>query len=90
MPLPKAPALTTDCVVFNKQAYVLLVRRAHPPFKGYYGLPSGFVEVGETVEQACRRELTEETGVKIGRLRLSGCTQTRRETRADIAVLSHL
>jgi 8-oxo-dGTP diphosphatase len=72
MPLPKTPALTTDCVVFDNQAHVLLVRRAHPPFKGYYALPGGFVEIGESVEQACRRELMEETGVKVGRLSLIG------------------
>jgi 8-oxo-dGTP diphosphatase len=72
MPLPKTPALTTDCVVFDNEGLVLLVRRARPPFKGYYALPGGFVDIGETVEQACRRELMEETGVKVGRLRLVG------------------
>jgi len=72
MSLPKTPALTTDCVVFDDEVRVLLVRRAHPPFKGFYALPGGFVEVGETVEEACRRELIEETGVKVGRLRLIG------------------
>jgi 8-oxo-dGTP diphosphatase len=72
MPLPKTPALTADCVVFDNEARVLLVRRARPPFTGHYALPGGFVEVGETVEQACRRELMEETGVKAGRLKLVG------------------
>ena len=72
MPLPRTPALTTDCVVFDVRARVLLVRRANPPFKGHYALPGGFVEIGEMVEQACRRELMEETGVKAGRLHLVG------------------
>jgi 8-oxo-dGTP diphosphatase len=72
MPLPKTPALTTDCVVFDNEACVLLLRRARPPFKGYYALPDGFVEIGETVEQACRRELLEETTIMVGRLHLIG------------------
>ena len=72
MPLPKTPALSADCVVFDKQERVLLVRRGRPPFKGHYALPGGFVETGETVEQACRRELMEETNVKVGQLHLVG------------------
>jgi 8-oxo-dGTP diphosphatase len=62
MPFPKTPALTTDCVVIDARHRLLLIRRGHPPFKGRYALPGGFVEVGETVADACRRELMEETG----------------------------
>jgi 8-oxo-dGTP diphosphatase len=72
MPLPKTPALSADCVVFDNQERVLLVRRGRPPFKGHYALPGGFVEIGETVEEACRRELREETSVMAGRLQLVG------------------
>jgi len=72
MPLPQTPALTTDCVVFDNRRRVLLVRRGHPPFKGQYALPGGFVDVGETVEEACRRELLEETGLKVKRVELIG------------------
>jgi 8-oxo-dGTP diphosphatase len=72
MPFPATPALTTDCVVFDARGYVLLIRRKHEPFRGSYALPGGFVDVGETVENACRRELKEETGLEVGALRLIG------------------
>jgi 8-oxo-dGTP diphosphatase len=72
MPKPKTPLLAADCVVFDAKGRVLLVRRKYPPFQGHYALPGGFVEIGETVEDACRRELLEETGVTAGALRLVG------------------
>jgi 8-oxo-dGTP diphosphatase len=72
MGLPKTPLLTTDCVVFDKDRRVLLIRRKNEPFKGEYALPGGFVDIGETVEVACRREALEETGLEIDRLRLVG------------------
>jgi 8-oxo-dGTP diphosphatase len=72
MPFPPTPALTTDAVIFDERGRVLLVRRANPPFEGQYALPGGFVDIGETVEQACRRELQEEAGIGVGRLDLVG------------------
>src|SRR5215203_2484699 len=63
---PRA-ALTVDCVVFGfdeGELKVLLIRRGLPPFKGKWALPGGFVRVDETVDDAARRELTEETGLK--------------------------
>lgn len=72
MPFPPTPALTTDCVVFDARGRVLLIRRKYPPFQGGFALPGGFVEVGERTEDACRRELSEETGLKVGDLHLIG------------------
>src|ERR1700749_1126890 len=62
---PRA-ALTVDCVVFGfdgGELQVLLIQRALDPFKGRWALPGGFVRVDETVEEAARRELEEETGL---------------------------
>jgi 8-oxo-dGTP diphosphatase len=72
MAMPKTPALTTDCVIFDPQARVLLIRRKHDPYAGCYALPGGFVEIGETTKVACRREAREETGIEVGELRLVG------------------
>jgi len=60
------PALTVDCVVFGLDAEalkVLLIQRKHEPFAGHWAFPGGFVDVGETPEEAARRELEEETGL---------------------------
>jgi 8-oxo-dGTP diphosphatase len=72
MRLPRTPALTVDCVIFDPQGRVLLIRRKNEPFKGAYALPGGFVDIGETVEAACRREVREETGLQVDDLALVG------------------
>lgn len=59
------PALAVDCVVFGLDVdlEVLLVERDLPPFEGRWALPGGFVRMDETLDEAARRELVEETGV---------------------------
>src|SRR5512136_1123534 len=60
-------AVTVDVVIFNlaeQDLKVLLVRRAHPPFEGQWAIPGGFVEANESIDDAARRELEEETGVR--------------------------
>ena len=62
---PRA-ALTVDCVVFGfseAALSVLLIRRGIAPYKGKWALPGGFVRVDETIDEAARRELSEETGI---------------------------
>jgi 8-oxo-dGTP diphosphatase len=61
------PALTVDCVVFGYdegELKVLLIERGLEPFKGRWALPGGFVRVDESLDEAARRELLEETGLK--------------------------
>ena len=91
MPLPRTPALTTDCAVFDRRGRLLLIKRKNPPFAGHYALPGGFVDVGETVEEACRRELWEETGIEAGPLRLIGVySQPDRDPRGHTCSVAFL
>ncbi len=62
---PRA-ALTVDCVVFGldeEELKIMLIQRGQPPFEGSWALPGGFVHLEETLEEAARRELEEETGL---------------------------
>lgn len=49
---------------------ILLVERGGNPLKGYWSLPGGLVETGEKLEDAVRREILEETGLRIQPLKL--------------------
>ena len=72
MPLPIGPALTVDAVITFPGDKVALVKRGNPPFQGMWALPGGFVERGETVADACRREIMEECGIEIELGRILG------------------
>lgn len=88
---PKTPLLTVDCVIFDGRNRVLLIRRKNPPYQGSYALPGGFVDVGETVEAACRREVREETGVRVVRLRLVGVySDPKRDPRGHTCSAAYL
>ena len=66
------PSVTTDAVVFTLREgrlALLLIERAHEPFAGYWALPGGFLDRGETLDQGVRRELVEETGVELAELK---------------------
>jgi 8-oxo-dGTP diphosphatase len=63
---PRA-AVTVDCVVFgldDEDLKVLLIRRDLPPFENKWALPGGFVRINETLDEAARRELQEETSLE--------------------------
>jgi 8-oxo-dGTP diphosphatase len=52
-------------VIIQQESKILFAKRKKEPFKGYLGLPGGFVSVGERIEEAARREVKEETSLDI-------------------------
>lgn len=59
------PAVTVDAILVSSNKSVLLIERGRDPYKGKWALPGGFIELDESLETACRRELEEETGLKV-------------------------
>lgn len=64
------PALTVDVVICTRddRSRVLLIKRKSEPYAGRWALPGGFVDEGEKLADAARRELKEETGVAVEEL----------------------
>ncbi|RNI13792.1 NUDIX hydrolase [Methanohalophilus sp. RSK] len=68
---PKTPLLTVDGVIILN-GKIVLIKRKNEPYRGSFALPGGFVEIGETTEEAVKREVREETGLLIEILKLVG------------------
>ena len=63
--------LTVDVVLLKKNHdnyYILLIQRKNNPFQNFWALPGGFVDENEDLESAAKRELQEETSIKIEKL----------------------
>lgn len=68
---PQRPQLAVSAAIF-RDGKVLLVRRARSPGMGFYSLPGGRVEFGESLHTALHREVDEETAIRIDILGLAG------------------
>jgi 8-oxo-dGTP diphosphatase len=87
----KAPAVAVDCVVFDAERRLLLIRRKREPFAGRRALPGGFVNHGERVAEAALRELREETAVEGRNPRLIGVySDPHRDPRGHVISVAFL
>jgi ADP-ribose pyrophosphatase YjhB (NUDIX family) len=68
---PSHPQLAVSAAIF-RDGKILLVRRARSPANGFYSLPGGRVEFGETLHTALHREVLEETALEIDIVGLAG------------------
>lgn len=83
-PLPSVAAL-----VRNKDNEILLVRRGVEPGKRKWALPSGFIEIEETSEKACLRELKEETNLKGKIIRLIGVYNQKTKIYKNVLIIAY-
>ncbi|MBD3261083.1 MAG: NUDIX domain-containing protein [Candidatus Altiarchaeales archaeon] len=87
---PETPRLAVDAAIIAEGELVLIKRR-NPPYQGMWALPGGFVDVGETVEEAVKREAQEETNLKIKIKKLVGVySNPERDPRGHTVSLIYL
>lgn len=88
------PAVTVDMVIFsvkNNKLQVLLIKRGVEPSKGLWALPGGFVKIEESLDDAAKRELEEETGVKDVYLeQLYTFGDPKRDSRGRVITISYM
>jgi 8-oxo-dGTP diphosphatase len=88
-------AVTVDIVILTMAdgvLHVLLVRRGEEPFKGMWAIPGGFKRPDETLDEAARRELSEETGVDVARLltQFGAYGDPGRDPRMNVVTVAYL
>ena len=89
----KQPSVTVDIVIFsviNDDLKVLLIKRGLEPFKDKWAIPGGFVQMDESLEDAAKRELMEETGVRDVYLeQLYSFGDVKRDPRGRVITISY-
>ena len=66
----KNPTIGVAVLIYDESGKILCLQREREPGKGLLGLPGGFVDIGESIEEAATREVFEETGIEIEELKL--------------------
>jgi 8-oxo-dGTP diphosphatase len=92
--LYEKPSVTADIVIYTIQdnsLKILLVKRGLEPFKGKWAIPGGFVRIHEDLEEAAKRELEEETGVKDVYLeQLYSFGEPKRDPRGRVITVAYM
>jgi 8-oxo-dGTP diphosphatase len=88
-------AVTVDIAILtmaDRVLHVLLVRRGEEPFKGMWATPGGFKRPDETLDEAARRELSEETGVDVASLltQFGAYGDPGRDPRMNVVTVAYL
>jgi len=65
MKFPRSPVAGVGAVITNSAGQVVLIRRGKAPRQGQWSIPGGRIEWGETIKEALRREIMEETGLTV-------------------------
>jgi 8-oxo-dGTP diphosphatase len=87
MTVHRNPIPTVD-IILQKGSYILLVKRMNEPFKDHFALPGGFVNEGESVEAAAKREVLEETSLEIEPIDILGVySNPERDPRGHILTI---
>ncbi len=89
--LPKTPLLTADTIIMDSDDRIILIKRKNNPYKDHWALPGGFVECGETLEQAATREAKEETGLQVEIITMVGVySNPQRDPRGHVVTVAFL
>lgn len=87
------PSVTADCVIFGfdgEGLKVLLVERGREPYKGKWAFPGGFINIDESGETGALRELQEETGLFVSKLRqFHTFTNPKRDPRERVISIAY-
>jgi len=81
---------TVDAVIEDNAGNIILIKRKYPPFQGYFALPGGFIEKGESPIKALVREVKEETNLDVKILHKIGLyNEEGRDPRGDIHSIAY-